>query len=182
MVRKINDAIAFGLGISAQRITGNVIVGAITDKVDMDVRFDPMANISVTWNDAERRFDFTADNDPYITHFHLADRTTTLQIGANEGENIMALHFGDVSVLALGLQGLLMTSQETAARSLPLIDSAVDRVSGMMVKLDAYRNRLENTITNLTKAVTKLTTSRIRISAKFTAISAYRTTGQKRRP
>ncbi|MCL2009295.1 MAG: flagellin [Synergistaceae bacterium] len=144
----------------SQKISGNTIYGAITESVD--IRFDPLANIDVTWNESSKRFVFTRGVGTYTTFVHLADRTTTLQIGANEGEE-MALFFGDVSSSALGLKGLLVISRETAARAITILDNAIDAVSKMRAGLGAYQNRLEHTINNLTAAGENLTCAESRI-------------------
>jgi flagellin len=84
------------------------------------------------------------------------------QIGANEGED-MAVHIGDMSAHALGLDGIQVTDRETAARSITMIDIAIGRVSTQRAKLGAYQNRLEHTINNLTASSTNLKSSESRI-------------------
>jgi flagellin len=145
---------------SPQKIAGNLICGAITDSVD--VRFDPLAGIDVTWNEKAKRYEFKTAGGTYTTIVHLSDNTTVLQTGANEGEDLSVL-FADVSSSALGLDGLLVISGDTAARSVTIIDSAIGRVSRLRAALGAYENRLEHSIANLTAASINTTAAESRI-------------------
>ena len=84
------------------------------------------------------------------------------QIGANEGED-MGINIGDMRAHALGLNEVLVTDRESAARSITVIDNAIDKVSTQRAKLGAYQNRLEHTINNLTVAGENLTAAESRI-------------------
>jgi flagellin len=143
-----------------QKVSGNILYRAITDNID--VKFDPMANMSVVWNENTKSYKLNRDSDIYTTVVHIADNTTTLQIGANEGED-MALFFGNMGTSALGIDVLLVASRELAARSITKIDNAIDRVSRQRSMLGAYQNRLEHTITNLTTTSENTTASESRI-------------------
>ncbi|MDR2137796.1 MAG: flagellin, partial [Synergistaceae bacterium] len=147
-------------GASNVKITGNKLIGVIHENVD--VVFDPMANIKVEWNDAMKAFTLTKDEGSYQTTLHLADNTTVFQIGANEGED-MGINIGDMRSDALGLNAVLVTDRNSAARSITIIDNAIDKVSTQRAKLGAYQNRLEHTITNLTVAGENLTAAESRI-------------------
>ncbi len=156
----VYDAHSGELVEPAQEVTGNTIYGLFGGSVD--VEFDPLAGADVTWSEDAKRFIFKRDEAVYSTTVHLADNTTTLQIGANEGEDF-SMSFGDMSASALGLDGLLVISRETAARSLTTIDGAINKVSTARARLGAYQNRLEHTITNLTTTGTNMTASESRI-------------------
>jgi len=145
---------------SSVNITGNKLVGVIHENID--VVFDPMANIRVEWNNAMRSFTMLKETGSFQTILHLADNTTVFQIGANEGED-MGIHIGDMRSEALGLNSVLVTDRESAARSITVIDGAIDRVSMQRAKLGAYQNRLEHTINNLTVAGENLTAAESRI-------------------
>ena len=93
---------------------------------------------------------------------HLADNTTVFQIGANEGED-MGVNIGDMRSHALGLNEVLVTDRASAARSITVIDNALDKVSTQRAKLGAYQNRLEHTVNNLMVASENLTASESRI-------------------
>jgi len=84
------------------------------------------------------------------------------QIGANEGED-MGINIGDMRSHALGLNEVLVTDRASAARSITVIDNALDKVSTQRAKLGAYQNRLEHTVNNLMVASENLTASESRI-------------------
>ncbi|GHS98564.1 flagellin [Synergistales bacterium] len=145
---------------SSVKITGNRLIGVVNPNVD--VEFDSMANVKVAWNNATRSYILTKDSGSYQTKLHLADNTTVFQIGANEGED-MGINIGDMRSNALGLSSVLVTDRESAARSITIIDNAIDKVSTQRAKLGAYQNRLEHTIANLSTASENLTASESRI-------------------
>jgi len=93
---------------------------------------------------------------------HLADNTTAFQIGANEKED-MGIHIGSMGARAIGVNNIQVTDRESAARSITIIDNAIDRVSKQRASLGAYQNRLEHTINNLTVAGTNLQAAESRI-------------------
>ena len=68
-----------------------------------------------------------------------------------------------MSVRSLGIHRVLVTDRESAARSISIIDGAIDKVSSQRAKLGAYQNRLEHTINNLTTASQNLTAAESRI-------------------
>ncbi|MDR3164617.1 MAG: flagellin, partial [Synergistaceae bacterium] len=142
------------------KITGNVLYGVVNPNVD--VEFDMMADVNVTWNETTKKFDLAADSGTYETILHLADNTTVFQIGANQGED-MGVNIGDMSSHALGVDKVLVTDRDSAARSITVIDNAISKVSTQRAKLGAYQNRLEHTINNLTTASTNTTAAESRI-------------------
>jgi flagellin len=141
------------------RITGNKLIGVVHENVD--VVFGAMSGVTATYNTNTGYFEYNA-SAATDTFLHLADNTTVYQIGANEGED-MGVNFGDMRAQALGLEKVLLTDRESAARSITIIDSAIDKVSTQRAKLGAYQNRLEHTITNLTVAGENLTAAESRI-------------------
>jgi flagellin len=145
---------------SSVKITGNVLYGVVNPNVD--VEFDKMADVDVTWNTTTKQFDLSSGSRDYETILHLADNTTVFQIGANEGED-MGVNIGDMSAHALGVHNVLVTDRESAARGITMIDNAISRVSTQRAKLGAYQNRLEHTINNLTTASTNTTAAESRI-------------------
>ncbi len=140
------------------KVTGNVAHGLINDNVD--VEFSALSGINASWNDDLKKYTYSTST--HETTLHLADNTTVLQIGANEGED-MGLNIGDMRSHALGLDGVNVMSQERAARSITIIDNAIDKVSTQRAKLGAYQNRLEYTANNLTTASENLTSAESRI-------------------
>ncbi len=156
----VTDAHSGMMIATNQKITGNVLYGVVNPNID--VEFDSMANIDVVWNDTTKAFDLKAETGTYETVLHLADNTTVFQIGANEGED-MGINIGDMSAHALGIDRVLVTDRESAARSITILDSAINKVSKQRAVLGAYQNRLEHTINNLTTASTNTTAAESRI-------------------
>ena len=140
------------------KITGNVAYGLIDENVD--VEFSELAGISASWNDNLKKFVYSSATEE--TTLHLSDNTTVLQIGANEGEDL-AMNIGDMRSHALGLDGVNVMSHDRAARSITIIDNAIDKVSTQRANLGAYQNRLEYTASNLTTASENLTSAESRI-------------------
>jgi flagellin len=157
----ITDAHSGNTVASNVKVTGNMLYGVVHANVDLE--FDAMANVKVDWSESSKSFRLSRDSsESYTTTLHLADNTTVFQIGANEKED-MGIDIGDMSAKALGVSNVLVTDRESAARSITVIDSAIDRVSSQRAKLGAYQNRLEHTISNLTVASTNLTAAESRI-------------------
>jgi len=141
-------------------VTGNLLIGIVHPNVD--VEFDAMADVKVSWNNTTKQFELEDDTGTYETSLHLADNSTVFQIGANEGED-MGIDIGNMSVRSLGINRVLVTDRGSASRSITVIDSALDKVSSQRAKLGAYQNRLEHTINNLTTASQNLTAAESRI-------------------
>jgi flagellin-like hook-associated protein FlgL len=140
-------------------ITGNVLYGFVRPNVDFS--FNPMDFIAVA-TVADGSFSFTAKTNPADLYLHLADNTTVFQIGANEGED-MGAYIGDMSARALGLNRVIVTDRESAARSISVLDTALNRVSSQRARLGAYQNRLEHTVNNLTTSSQNMQSSESRI-------------------
>ncbi len=154
----VEDAHSGELLKQGVKVTGNVGYGLIDDNVD--VEFSELSGISASWNDNLNKFVYSSAT--VETTLHLADNTTVLQIGANEGEDL-AMNIGDMRSHALGLDGVNVMSHDRAARSITIIDNAIDKVSTQRANLGAYQNRLEYTANNLTTASENLTSAESRI-------------------
>lgn len=112
---------------------------------------------------------------------------TSFQIGANTGQS-MSLSIGDMRSSALGITGkagdagftknntvtngtndvkgeaaLNISTKEDASKSIAVLDTAINKVSGERSKLGAVQNRLEHTINNLGTASENLTAAESRI-------------------
>lgn len=155
----VKDAHNGSVVASDVRISGNKLIGVVNPNID--VEFDAMAGVSAKWDEGRKAFVY-GDTKILNTVLHLADNTTVFQIGANEGED-MGINIGDMRAHALGLNEVLVTDRESAARSITVIDNALDKVSTQRAKLGAYQNRLEHTINNLTVAGENLTAAESRI-------------------
>lgn len=156
----VQDAHSGATVASNTKVTGNMLIGIVHPNVD--VEFDPMADVSIKWNDNTKQFELSAEPTTYETYLHLADNSTVYQIGANESED-MGVDIGNMSSRALGIHRVLVTDRDSASRSITIIDSALDRVSNQRAKLGAYQNRLEHTINNLNTASQNLTAAESRI-------------------
>jgi len=155
----VQDAHSGATVASNEKITGNILYGIVHPNVDME--FDSMANVKVSFLNK----DFVLSQDAgkiYETILHLADNTTVFQIGANEKED-MGINIGNMGARALGVHNIQVTDRDSAARSITIIDNAIDRVSKQRGALGAYQNRLEHTINNLTVASTNLQSAESRI-------------------
>ena len=141
-------------------VSGNQLIGVIHPNVD--VEFDPMANIRVEWNENLRNFELKKINTPYETILHLVDNSTVFQVGANEGEDV-AIDIGNMSADALGVTRVIVTDRVSAARAISILDNAIAKVSTQRAKIGAFQNSLEHTVTNLTTTGTNLTAAESRI-------------------
>ena len=94
----------------------------------------------------------------------LEDTSLTFQIGANEGHNMVA-GLDDMTAAALGLtkDSLKVTDQNSAERTILVIDAAIHKVSGARSKIGAIQNRLDHAISNLRVASENLTAAESRI-------------------
>ncbi|MDR1741883.1 MAG: flagellin [Synergistaceae bacterium] len=141
-------------------ISGNMMVGIIHPNVDIE--FDPMANIKATWSESMKSFVLTKESESYTTIVHLVDNSTVFQVGANENEDV-TIDIGNMTSAALGIERVIVTDRESAGRAITILDAAISRVSSQRAKLGAYQNSLEHTVTNLTSTETNLTAAESQI-------------------
>ena len=130
-----------------------------------------LGGIKFTWNSS---FDYslTASDipedeviDSAVVRSEAVNTTNqqlVFQIGANEGHN-MVMGIDDMSAKALGVRNLKVDTQNSAERSIMIVDAAIHRVSTARAKLGAVQNRLEHTIANLGVASENLTAAESRI-------------------
>lgn len=154
------------------QITGNMLVGTVHTNVD--VEFDPMANVGVHWQQEDEAlgkadypnqpnaFYFEAEDDTYETFVHLADNTMVFHIGANPLQDVAA-GIGDMRARALGVHNVQVTDRDAANRAIQQIDNAIETVSAERSKMGALQNRLDHTINNLMVASENLTAAESRI-------------------
>ncbi|MGE5391803.1 MAG: flagellin, partial [Deltaproteobacteria bacterium] len=142
------------------KISGNNLIGVISPNVD--VQFASNTGIRVTWNNTEKRFTFSGLATAAETFIHISDNTTIFHIGANQKQDI-GVGIGDMSSRALGVNNILVTSNDQANIALGKLDIAIDRVSTERAKLGAIQNRLEHTINNLNVTSENLSASESRI-------------------
>ncbi|MCL1875253.1 MAG: flagellin [Synergistaceae bacterium] len=141
-------------------ITGNMLVGIVHPNVDVEI--DPMANIEVTWDDRNKKFNLNKKAADYISVLHLVDNSTIFQIGANQGED-MAIDMGNMGMNSLGLHKIVVTDRSSATRALSILDNAMSLVSAQRSRLGAFQNRLEHTVQSLTTTSENLAAAESRI-------------------
>jgi flagellin len=157
----ISDAHSGRTVLSGQKIVaGERIYGIIAKGLSLDID----SSIGLLYSNYDSmRGTFKADVQDSFTQFlHLADNATTLQIGANEGENLF-LTLGDVTAESLGIGDLDVRNHEAAARSVTRLDSAMKKVSSQRAIIGAQINRLDHTMSNLETASLNLTNAMSRI-------------------
>jgi len=93
---------------------------------------------------------------------HVADRSFSLQIGANENQTLES-SIANFKAAALGLKGIDITNFASAVKALGSVDRAVNTVSSERSKLGSLQNRLTSTINNLTVTTTNLQAAESRI-------------------
>jgi flagellin len=143
------------------KIEGNLLVGTVHQNVD--VEFDNMTGIELSWNTETKNFDLTGGfGNKEKTYVHIADNTMVFQIGANPLQDVGAA-IGDMRARALGVNNILVTDRDHAAASISKLDAAIQRVSSERSKMGALQNRLDHTINNLGVASENLTAAESRI-------------------
>jgi flagellin len=139
----------------------NLLVGVIHENID--VEFNPNVGMSARWDEDEKTFKlYGGDNYKATTFVHIADNTMVFQMGANAGQDVGA-GIGNMGSDALGLRGLVVTSNGHANAAIGRIDKAITRVSGERAKLGAIQNRIEHTVNNLSVTTENLTAAESRI-------------------
>lgn len=147
------------------QVTGNMLVGTVHTNVD--VEFDPMANVGVQWQSEigtsdDNSWVFESESESYETFVHLADNTMVFHIGANPLQDVAA-GIGDMRARALGVHNVQVTDRDAANRAIQQIDNAIETVSAERSKMGALQNRLDHTINNLMVASENLTAAESRI-------------------
>jgi flagellin len=157
----VSDAHSGRAVSSGQKIVaGQRIYNIIADGLSLDI--DSSIGLrQATWN--SKLGTFQADvSDSFSQFLHLADNAATLQIGANEGENLF-LTLGDVTTRSLGVDDIDVRNRDSAARSVTKLDNALRKVSSQRAIIGAQINRLDHTISSLEMASFNLTDSMSRI-------------------
>lgn len=144
----------------AVTISGNNLIGVIHK--DVDVQFSSNTGVKVTWDKATNAFKFEKLAVAAKTFVHISDNTTVFHIGANQKQDI-GVGIGDMSSRALGVNNILVASNEHANIAIGKLDIAINRVSSERAKLGALQNRLEHTINNLSVTSENLSASESRI-------------------
>ena len=115
----------------------------------------------IEYNQATGRF-LLSNASQVIRKIHLADNSSVLQIGANEGEKLL-LSLGAVDAGTLGIENLKVTSRQNASRAITRIDNAIHKVSRHRSQCGALVNRLGHATSALTVASENLSAAESRI-------------------
>jgi len=131
-----------GVAIGSDTVTDSVLHNVI-DGIDVDI--NPKLGLDVSWNGSS--FDFSSKTSD--TEFlHVVDNAKSFQIGANQNQT-MDSFIGEMGSHALGVDRVLVVSQDAAQSAIGTLDQAIDRVSSERARIGAVVNRLEHTINNL---------------------------------
>ncbi|MGC8778054.1 MAG: flagellin, partial [Candidatus Caldatribacteriaceae bacterium] len=141
-------------------ISGNRLVGALDPNVD--VIFDAMSDIKVTFNTTTKAWSFSSDPAATKTYVHLANSSLIFHIGANAKQDMNA-SIGRIDTTGLNLDSLLVIDNSTANDAIVRLDKAIAQVSDQRAVLGALQNRLEHTIANLGVARENITAAESRI-------------------
>jgi len=141
-------------------ISGNNLIGVVHK--DVDVQFSSNTGVRVTWDDTNKKFTLSGIVGGDSTFIHISDNTTVFHIGANQKQDI-GVGIGDMGTRGLGVNNILVTSNDHANIAIGKIDIAINRVSSERAKLGALQNRLEHTINNLSVTSENLSASESRI-------------------
>ena len=85
-----------------------------------------------------------------------------IQVGAEAGQHL-EIELPEISSLALGIDGLDVSTIEGAEAGIALIDKAIQYVSTERGRMGAYQNRLEHTVANLDNVVENTTAAESQI-------------------
>ena len=145
----------------SQKITGNTAYGLFGGSVDIE--WEGMSGLEGVWKNSVRggRYE-TRSTGTFSSVVHLADNALTLQVGANEGEDFV-LRIGDMSAESLGVDRVNVMSHDRAARSITIIDNALDKVLTHRAHIGSSENVLEHTMNRLIIASENLTHAESRI-------------------
>ena len=143
------------------KLADNNLIGIVHKNVD--VQFADSTGVKVIWDDTKKDFTLMGGSaNACATFVHLADRTTVLQVGANQKQDI-GIGIGNMGTYALGINNIQVTSNTLANEAIGKIDMAIDRVSSQRSTLGALQNRLDHTINNLSVTTENLTAAESRI-------------------
>ncbi|PNR91283.1 flagellin [Petrotoga sp. HWH.PT.55.6.1] len=170
-VGQLNGGVSSSLDVRITQITAG---GTTTAVVSLNAGETNLGGISFTWTSTTFNLGDFGGSLPLneivdsavvrVEGTYTTNDQLVFQIGANEGHNIV-LGIDDMSAGALGLttSSLVATNQDSAERSIMVVDAAIHKVSTARASLGAVQNRLEHTISNLGVASENLTAAESRI-------------------
>lgn len=156
--------------VSDVKITGNVLHGVLGEGID--VKFDPMAGTSATWQEGQGQYVLTG-SEAYSAVMTLQNSGIIFQVGTNQAENF-AVQFGGISAGALGVEGVNVMTSELASRAVGAIDEAIDSIVKQRTQIVSYSTALEHTAANLSSSGANLAQAKSRITDADEAKSTMR--------
>ena len=143
---------------SGVQFEGNLLVGILHPNVDVEISSTTSLNAIISGGEIS----WTQITGGEKTFIHIADRSMVFHVGANSLQDVNAA-IGNLSASALGLDGLLVTTNPLANKAIRTLDLAIDKVSQARSKLGAVQNRLDHTVNNLNEMQFNLTAALSRI-------------------
>ncbi|MCL2060878.1 MAG: hypothetical protein FWH01_17775, partial [Oscillospiraceae bacterium] len=142
---------------------GNLLVGILHPHVDVEISSTTaLQAANVVTGGGFTLIDWSSIAAGEKTFIHIADRSMVFHVGANSLQDVNAA-IGNLGASALGLDGLLVTTNPLANKAIRTLDLAIDKVSQARSKLGAVQNRLDHTVNNLTEMQHNLTAALSRI-------------------
>ncbi|WP_277998879.1 flagellin [Moorella sulfitireducens] len=142
-----------------QRMRELAVQSANDTNTDED-RAQLQQEISQLLAEIDRIADTTQFNTKNLLNGSFAN--AVIHIGANSDQTL-TVTIGTMSVSAIGVNGLSISTQTKADDAISTIDTAIKKVSTERSKLGAIQNRLEHTIANLSVASENLSAAESRI-------------------
>jgi len=160
---------AFG----TENVTGNGTVkfDLTSNGLEIDLSGDKTVNNSAITSYAGEKLNVGGFEFEILTNhgadtntkaINVIDKAVKFHIGANADQNTQ-LAINNMSASALGVDNLVVTTQDGANTAITTIQSAIETVSAERSKLGAMQNRLEHTTANLNTSSENLQSSESRI-------------------
>jgi flagellin len=155
---KVTDAHT-GKAIGSDKVSDFMLRDVIKG---VDVEIGSNVGIDISWDEANKKLSFSATGESEDIKLHLVDNAMKMQIGANEGQTILA-NIPQINTTSLGIDDVLMVDQDLAQKSITKLDKALETVSGVRATIGAQINRLDYTMTGLDTTRENLTAAESRI-------------------
>ncbi len=140
-VRDAHTGKMIGEDTVADAVLRNVVQG-------VDIELNPNLDVDISWDAAHKKYVFSNSVGTVKEYVHIVDNAKSFQIGANVGQT-MDSYIGEMTAGALGIEKVMVVTQDLAQGSIRKLDNAIDMVSSERARLGAIINRLGHTANNL---------------------------------
>lgn len=123
---------------------------------------DRLSTASQTWPTSDRRGVFEPSVFKGIPNIEEKLLPLNIQVGSNAGQSV-TVEIPNTTVDQIGLEGLLVTSNENANLAISKVDWAINRVSNARSTVGVFQNRFEHAYSNASLFESNLTASESRI-------------------